>query len=65
MPRYYFHSVDDDATGHELPDEAAARAMGRETFLAMIREGTIENSGHMEVMDEKNRRVAMFSFRSE
>ena len=62
MPIYYFHCLNDDADGTELPDDAAAQQVGREAFGEMIRDGTVAHPAYMEVVDAAGRRVAYFSF---
>jgi hypothetical protein len=65
MPRYYFHCVDDDTEGLDLPDDGSAREQAREAFGAMIQQGSIKGSEHMRVVDEHGRSIATFSFRAE
>ena len=65
MPNYHFHTDSNDAEGTELPDDTAARAMARETFGMMIREGSIEAEGSMEVVDEAGRRILTLKFSAE
>jgi hypothetical protein len=62
MPRYYFHCVSDDAEGADLPDDRAARDLARQTFGEMIRDGSVREGTHMEVVDAAGRRVARFNF---
>ena len=64
MPRYFFHAPDDDE-GTELPDDTAAREQARETFGQMIRDGSLPETGTMDVVDRAGRRVIRLSFSSE
>jgi hypothetical protein len=65
MPSYRFHIDSDDVGVTELPDDIAARAMARETFGMMIREGSIEAEGALEVVDASGRRILMLKFSAE
>ena len=65
MPRYYFHCVDDDTEGLDLPDDEAARAQARETFAALVGDDTVKSGGHMEVLDNQGRRVIKMTFQVE
>ena len=65
MPLYYFQIAGDDDAGTELPDDSAAREEARETFGAMIRDGTVDHAAQMTVLDATGRRVAVFSFSAE
>jgi len=63
MPRYSFHVLDDEnGDSHELPDDAAAKAEAAAAFGEMIRHGDGLTELHMEVTDEKGRRVATLAY---
>jgi hypothetical protein len=65
MPRYFFHGLDSDEEGCELPDASAACAAARETFGELIRGGEIIDGGLFEVVDETGRRIIKLSFSAE
>jgi len=63
MPVYYFHlDEDDDDSGTELADDAAAHREARETFGAMIRDSATMVDAEMRVVDAAGRRIVTLRF---
>ena len=63
MPKYFFHVAGtDNGDGHDLPDDASARAEAAAAFGEMISQEAGLTELRMEVCDETGRLVATLTY---